>query len=142
MSKPGIRPLEKTDIEIFDVLSQLTDIGCDKDYQKRLESFLENDKSSEIWVLDLEGKIVGTGKICIENKLIHNNGRLGHLEDLVVDKEHRRKGYGTTMIKHLLERAKEVGCYKVILQSSNDNMNYYRSFGFKEKDSTMMLYLQ
>ena len=47
----------------------------------------------------IEGKIVGSTTLLIETKFIHNGGKVGHIEDVVVDKEHQGKGIGEKIIK-------------------------------------------
>lgn len=44
---------------------------------------------------------------------IHNLGLVGHIEDIVVDKDQQGKKLGLRIIEALNYIAKEVGCYKV-----------------------------
>ena len=48
-----------------------------------------------ILIEDLQKKkIVAAGTLMIEYKFIHNCGHIGHIEDIVVDKEERGKNLG------------------------------------------------
>lgn len=37
-----------------------------------------------------------------------------------------------------MDQAKEVGCYKVILDCSEDNVNFYQKCGFTKKEVQMV----
>ena len=50
-----------------------------------LKKILENDNHI-IHVAELDGKIVGSATLLIEQKFIHNGGLVGHIEDVVVKK--------------------------------------------------------
>ena len=73
-----------------------------------------------------------------ETKLIHNFGRVAHIEDVVVDKS--MQGYG--LGKKLLEIAKKESkdCYKIILDCSSENVGFYKKCGFEWKGNQLALY--
>ena len=84
--------------------------------------------------------IIATGTIILEPKFIHNNGTVGHIEDIVVDKDKNGLGIGKKLIDDLVNIAKNSGCYKVILNCSETNVGFYEKAGFKLKDRQMALY--
>lgn len=84
--------------------------------------------------------IVASGTILIEQKCIHEFGRVGHIEDVVVSHSHRRFGLGSKIIRHLLDVAKDNKCYKVTLSAADKNTNFYTSCGFTCKENTMVTY--
>ena len=49
------------------------------------------------------------------------------------------KGVGKTIIDSLVEIAKEEGCYKVILNCSNENVPFYIKCGFKLTENEMRM---
>ena len=85
-------------------------------------------------------KIVGTITILIESKVIHNFGKVGHIEDVVVDKNHRGKGYASKLIQHAITIAKLYNCYKCILNCSDEVVPVYQKNGFSLKTNGMSLY--
>ncbi|GFP96528.1 glucosamine 6-phosphate n-acetyltransferase [Phtheirospermum japonicum] len=81
----------------------------------------------------ISGKIVGTGSVFIEKKFIRNCGKVGHIEDVVVDSSVRGKQLGKKIIGFLSDHARRMGCYKVILDCSVNNRPFYEKCGFKQK---------
>lgn len=43
-------------------------------------------------------KVVATGTLVIERKFTHMTGRVGHIEDIVVDIDYRKKKLGTVYV--------------------------------------------
>ena len=56
-----------------------------------------------IHVAEINGKIVGSTTLLIEQKFIHNGGRVGHIEDVVVSKKYEGRGIGIKLVNSLLE---------------------------------------
>ena len=65
---------------------------------------------------------------------------LGHIEDIVVDTKYRGMGLGKKIITHLTERAKELECYKIILDCAEKNTEFYQKCGFSIKGIQMSIY--
>lgn len=84
--------------------------------------------------------IIGTATILIETKIIHNFGKVGHIEDVIVDNTFRGKGLGKLLIQKCIEYAKSCDCYKVILNCSDENINFYTKCGFIKKENEMVIY--
>ena len=101
-----------------------------------LKKILENDNHI-IHVAELDGKIVGSATLLIEQKFIHNGGLVGHIEDVVVKKEFEGQGIGMKLVLSLLDLAKERKCYKTILNCEDDIRPFYEKIGFKQKSNEM-----
>jgi len=87
----------------------------------------------EVWVAvdNISQKIIGTGTLIYEHKFIHNGGVVSHIEDVVISKEHKGKGYGKFLIEHLTRRASyNKKCYKVILNCSEEFVLFYEKCGY------------
>jgi len=142
-----IRKLKKSDVsldsEFFPILNQLSEIV---DWHKlelgRLWDAYENDKGMQVLVTEKYGKIIGTGAVFIEQKFLRGGGKVGHIEDVVVDNRSREKGMGKAIVNSLVEIAKEEGCYKVILNCSNENVPFYIKCGFKLTENEMRMDLR
>ena len=134
MDEPIIRELEENDfkkgfLNALDTLKETSNITEDK----ALEIF-KNIKSNPkhiIVVAEINGKIVGSTTLLIEPKFIHQGGIVGHIEDVVVSKKFQGKKIGKKIIKYVLELAKNHGCYKTILDCSDDVKAFYEEIGFK-----------
>lgn len=125
-------------IEIKKLLSQLTQVGNIN--INSFKKFLDNLPSNHIiYVILYENNIAGMGTILIENKIIHNFGKVGHIEDVVIDKKFRGLGLGKELINFLVNKGKKLGCYKIILDCNDKNVGFYNKCGFKREENTMTL---
>jgi glucosamine-phosphate N-acetyltransferase len=116
------------------LLCQLTRVGnpsnndIDKKVYDNIYVIYNNDNNTEI---------VGCITILIEPKIIHDSGKVAHIEDVVVDEKWRGKGIGKRMIEWAVNKAKSEGCYKVILDCDESNVSFYEKCGFKPKGICM-----
>ena len=85
-------------------------------------------------------EIVATGTLLIEHKLIRNYGKVGHIEDIVVHKKTRGTGLGKKLIEKLTEESKKQGCYKCILDCSEENVPFYEKCSYVKKGIQMGIY--
>ena len=75
-------------------------------------------------------KLVGIVTIFVERKLIHNLGKVAHIEDLVVDKDERGKNVAQKLINKCIEYAKSQNCYKIILNCNENLIKFYEKNNF------------
>jgi len=90
-----------------------------------------------IYVATYNGKVIGATTLLIEQKFIHDGGKVGHIEDVVVRNEYQGKGVGKKIVKALLKYAERKGCYKTILDCSDDLIPFYESIGFKRHSNSL-----
>ena len=134
MSEPIIRELRKEDLwngflTTLDSLRQASDI--DRNKADEIFEKINSNPDHIVAVSELDGKIVGSTTLLIEPKFIHKGGLVGHIEDVVVDKKFQRQKIGEKIMKFLLEFAKNSGCYKTILDCTDDVKPFYEKLGFK-----------
>ena len=67
----------------------------------------------------------------MEPKFIHDGGIVGHVEDVVIDKNFQKQKIGKKIMTYVLEIAKNRGCYKTILGCTDDVKVFYEKLGFK-----------
>jgi len=84
--------------------------------------------------------IIGSATILIETKIIHNFGKVAHIEDVIVDNNYRGKGLGKMLINTCINYAKDHNCYKIILNCNDKNIPFYEKCGFSKKENEMALY--
>jgi len=140
MSNVTIRKLQKEDLSngflhTLDSLRQASNI--DKKTAEKIFDKINSNSDHIVAVAIIEGKIVGSTTLLIETKFIHNGGKVGHIEDVVVDKEHQRKGIGEKIIMYLLRYAKDQGCYKTILDCADEVKPFYEKLGFKHNANAL-----
>ncbi|MCV0402016.1 MAG: GNAT family N-acetyltransferase [Nitrosopumilus sp.] len=142
MSEPIIRELRKEDIwngflTSLDSLKQASSI--EKSKAEDIFEKINANPDHIIAVAELDGKIVGSTTLLIESKFIHNGGLVGHIEDVVVNKEHQGKKIGEKIMRYLIEISKKRGCYKIILDCTDDVRPFYEKLGFKKVASELRL---
>ena len=124
----------------LELLEQLTFVGTNKITYHDFIYQLNQMKPKEVLVIKLNNKVVATASIFIEKKFTHHLSSVGHIEDIVVDKNYRGKGLGKFLVDHCIEHSKNNGCYKVILSSDKKNMEFYKKCGFENKNNEMCIY--
>ena len=92
------------EINLKNYLNLLNQLSSTTVYdENKFFNFVDNlPRNTRIYLLYDEDKIVGSGTLLIENKIIHNFKNVAHIEDIVVDKNSRGKGYGKILINHLI----------------------------------------
>ena len=87
-------------------------------------------------------KIVASGTIFVEQKLIRNYGKVGHIEDIVVDESMPWIWFGQEiMIEYLSDIGKDLECYKCILDCDDKNTGFYERCGYIRKGAEMSKYM-
>lgn len=140
-----IENLEKDDYYkgYLQLLEQLTVVNPDKisynDFCLQFDQINSNN-NYKIIVIRNENKIIGTGSIFLEKKFTRGLTTVGHIEDVVIDEKFRGFKLGKKIIDYLVNFAKINGCYKVILNCSDKNVDFYKKCGFVNKNKEMSLY--
>ena len=126
--------------EYNNLLNQLTSSTFNK--KKLLESYKNMSINKKIYIMkNNDNEILATGTIILEQKFTHNFLKVGHIEDIVVNKTQRGKGLGKLLIDFLVKVAKNNNCYKIILNCSEKYKKFYEKCGFSSKNIEMSLYL-
>ena len=81
--------------------------------------------------------MVGVASMVTINKLIRGGNRVALIEDVAVSKRMGSRGLGKMLIEKLKDLAVEKGCYKTILNCSEDNIGFYEKCGFYQKEVQM-----
>ncbi len=137
----NIRPIHQNDFHknFTNLLSQLSTTG-NITYQNFLSVIDSLNSNHLIYVIEDNNQIIASGTLLIEHKFIHNCGKVGHIEDIIVDKNYRGYGLGKKMVNYLVDRSKEFNCYKVILNCNEFNQSFYQKMGFTSKNIEMSKY--
>ena len=105
----------------------------------QIKSALEkiNAQDGHVFVVIHEGKILGVATVLIEQKIIHDAGRVAHVEDVSVNEEHTGQGVGTVLMNKLIEYAHSRKCYKIILDCKPELESFYKRHGFRSHEIAM-----
>lgn len=146
-SGPEIRPLtvEYITQDFLDTLEALRPTGLTVEEARDLWNVEMTNLGRTpfyIYVAVENGKVIGTATLVIERKFIRRGGLCGHVEDVAVHPDHQKHGVGKALVERLISLAKFRGCYKVILDCSEELMPFYKQFGFKESERHMRLDLK
>jgi|LauGreDrversion4_2_1035121.scaffolds.fasta_scaffold30185_4 glucosamine-phosphate N-acetyltransferase len=135
----NFRRLEKEDYDknYLELLKQLTTVG---DISKEKYETTFDKMGAEVWVVEFEGKIIASVSLLLEQKMIHECGIVGHLEDVVVDKDYRKYGLGKFIIERIIKIARERGCYKLIGDCKSELLGFYEKNGFESKCVQISIY--
>jgi len=87
--------------------------------------------------IDISAEIIGTTTLLIEQKVIHDGGKAGHIEDVATRKRYEGLEVGSALISHALKYAESAGCYKVVLDCSESNIRFYQKNGFRIHETSM-----
>jgi glucosamine-phosphate N-acetyltransferase len=140
MSEIIIRKITETDLEngfleSLDSLRQASNLD-----KKRAKSILQKitQNPDHVIFVALEGNnVVGATTLLIEQKFIHDGGKVGHIEDVVVSKNVQGTGIGEKIIRFVLDYAKKQGCYKTILDCDDKVRPFYEKIGFEAHSNGM-----
>jgi len=141
-----IRKIKERDFEngFFETLSNLTVVGDISSNDKLKSDIICKVLGDQNYIIivaeDLESKkVIGTATLLIEQKFIHNGGKVGHIEDVATRKGFEGMGVGRKIINELIEIANEYGCYKIILDCDANVVKFYEKLGFVKKAAMMRL---
>lgn len=140
MSDITVRKITESDIdngflESLDSLRKASNL--DKKKAKEILQNITENPNNVIFVAVQGDKIVGSTTLLIEQKFIHDGGKVGHIEDVVVSERHQGKGIGEKIMLFVLDYAKSHGCYKTILDCEDKVKPFYEKIGFKHHSNGM-----
>ena len=125
--------------EIFGLLSQLTNAPTYDD--AKFNNIINNlNNTHKIFVYFEKDKIVGMITLLLEQKLIRGGAYVAHIEDLVVDKDHRCMGISNKLINYCIELSSRFDTYKIILDCDIKLQKFYEKLGFECKNIQMSKY--
>jgi glucosamine-phosphate N-acetyltransferase len=139
-----VRELELGDLKngYFFTLKNLSDLGNVEGNRERAELILNNINANPLHrifvAIDKQtSEVIGATTLLVEQKFIHDGGKAGHIEDVVTRKGFEGLGIGSALINHALHFARTVGCYKVVLDCSDNNISFYQKAGFRVHETSM-----
>lgn len=89
----------------------------------------------DVFVAETEEGVVGTFALLIMDNLAHMGAPSAVIEDVNVAPSCQGLGIGTRIMEFAMARAREAGCYKLVLSSARDRIDphrFYRKLGFSQ----------
>ena len=137
-----IRPLEKGDQEqILALLSTLTSVGTyTKSHWKKIFAKIQSSRTQKVFVMELDGTIIGTVMTVWHYKITHGGTRAGQIEEVVISPDHQKAGHGRRIIQHVIHYLfNTVGCYRITLMCDSSYVAFYEKLDFNNAGFTMRL---
>lgn len=142
MIQPLRERLETKDVrDICRLIHQLSPNSREKDLfikvVVRFKEMAEQEHTLIVVKRDLlSGRIIGMASLICFQQL---TGFVGQIEDVVVDKRHRKQGIGEALVACLIEQAKEKWHVKHVDLTSNPTRTeanaLYQKMGFQKRDT-------
>ncbi|KAM0700732.1 hypothetical protein Q7P35_012453 [Cladosporium inversicolor] len=131
---PGykVRSLQREDFDNgYTHLKHVGVISRDK-WDRRCEYLRSRSDTYIVLVItNSENWVVCSGTLVIERKFTHDLCLVGHVEDLLVGDGQSGKNLGGRILEALDQVAKDMGCYKTMVGTSESNEEFHRERSFK-----------
>tara|TARA_B100001989_G_scaffold78107_1_gene53804 strand:+ start:2085 stop:2537 length:453 start_codon:yes stop_codon:yes gene_type:complete len=123
--------------------SQLTqcELLNEEEFNKWFESITNNKSIIMFCIFKLPYyELIGTACIYIKQCYYRSMAKSATIEDLVVDINYRGNGLGKKMIDYIIDYSKKNDIYKIVLQCTYENEEFYKKCGFESKNLLMSKY--
>lgn len=126
---------------LFELFSQASDFAPDREKQERgLRLVLEDPSRGRIFVLRSPGKIIGMINLLITISTVEGSFVM-LLEDMFIHRAHRSQGYGTLLLKHAVDFAKQKNFLRITLLTDRPDdrqKHFYLKNGFVQSSMVPM----
>lgn len=148
-TKDDITELVELRIELLqEVRGEVTD-DCLDTYRDYLGNYFQKHLIEDTFLawlaVDEQETIIASSSLAIivkQPQLWNLTGEESYIFNMYTKPEWRRKGIGKILLEKLLEESKKRGIKKVTLHATPVGRLLYEKYGFKNSESTMILYLE
>ena len=105
-----------------------------------LRTILHDPEIGRLFVLRVDGQVAGMASALFTISTAEG-WRVMVLEDVIVSRDYRGKGYGRQLVEHVLAWAKGQSLTRVTLLADRDNqaaLDFYRKLGFASSHMTVL----
>lgn len=91
-------------------------------------------------VAAVDGTDAGCGAICLQEELPspdNPSGRCAYLMNIYVCEQFRGRGVACAIVSRLIDKARQLGCDKIWLETTDMGRPLYKNLGFKELPGIM-----
>jgi ribosomal protein S18 acetylase RimI-like enzyme len=127
-----VRPAIEKDLPSLVILAEEF-MPAKADNQKRMGMLKQTlgDSNHELLVAELEGEIIGFMDHWFIDDFVHE-AKLGYIQNLYVDSQHRRRGVASKLLRKAMENARNRGVSEIHVTTRFENklaINLYRKHG-------------
>lgn len=118
---------EGIEVDILANQSAMGAVFAEKRIHRKVEVYKQPDSNLNFYVCYYNGKAVGNCEFMVSDGI-------AKIEDFDILENYQRKGFGTNLVRHLLEEAKEEGVHLVYLMTDGGDTakEMYIKCGFKK----------
>ncbi len=101
-----------------------------------------NDKNHHIIVAEENGEIIASCVCVVIPNLTRGQRPYAFIENVITDKDHRKKGYATACLNFAREIAVRENCYKMMLLTGSKEkgtLDFYEQAGYNRNDKTAFI---
>jgi len=101
-----------------------------------------NDKNHHIIVAEENGVIVSSCVCVIIPNLTRGQRPYAFIENVITDKDHRKKGFATACLNYARQIAVNENCYKMMLLTGSkerSTLDFYERAGYNQNDKTAFI---
>ncbi|MBR4622673.1 MAG: GNAT family N-acetyltransferase [Ruminococcus sp.] len=137
-----IREITENDLDgLLKLYMQLHDNPFPEKDDKLLDIWnsILSDKNHHVIVAEENGAIVSSCVCVVIPNLTRGQRPYAFIENVITDKEHRKKGFATACLDHAKEIASKENCYKIMLLTGSKEkatLDFYEQAGFNKNDKT------
>jgi diamine N-acetyltransferase len=105
-----------------------------------LNEFLAHPEYGRVWLIEIDGKVGGYVILTLGYSFEYR-GRDAFIDELYIEPEFRRRGYGRQAMEFVAERARELGVAAVHLEVDRGNeagMTLYHRAGYVDHERYLM----
>jgi len=121
--------------ELLKILYQLSPLenieNCKKNDENIVFNKIAENEDYYLMIAEIDGQIIATATLLIQQNLSHHARPYGHIENVVTDINYRGKNIGNLLMHYLIGLARIKNCYKLILNCSKEQVEFYRKSGFE-----------
>lgn len=105
---------------------------------------IQSDKNNTIYVIEINGEIIGTMQLILIPHLTREGSKRAHIEAVRIRSDRRGQGFGKKLIEFAITEAKKSGCKIVQLTTDKSRLRahkFYLDLGFTDNHIGMKLYV-
>jgi len=92
-----------------------------------------------VYVVEVGGRVVATCTLIVTQNFSRCGRPFAMIENVVTDRDHRKRGFGRQLVQHAMAIARELDCYRVTLMTSSkreETLRFYEATGLRRNTKT------